>query len=80
MNKMINTKNKLKKLENIRLFALDMDGTIYLDSTPLDGAIDFCKKLYEKDRLCYFTNNSSKNPMEYVEKLRRIPDFFLLFL
>lgn len=69
---MTNTKNNLKKLENIRLFALDMDGTIYLDSTPLDGAIDFCKKLYEKDMLCYFTNNSSKNPMEYVEKLRRI--------
>ena len=62
----------LEKLKNIKLFALDMDGTIYLDTTPLDGAIDFCNKLYERDMLCYFTNNSSKNPMDYVEKLNRI--------
>ena len=62
----------LEKLKNIKLFALDMDGTIYLDTTPLDGAIDFCNKLYERDMLCYVTNNSSKNPMDYVEKLNRI--------
>lgn len=62
----------LEKLKNIKLFALDMDGTIYLDTTPLDGAIEFCNKLYERDMLCYFTNNSSKNPMDYVEKLNKI--------
>lgn len=61
-----------EKLKDIKLFALDMDGTIYLDTTPLDGATDFCKKLYERDMLCYFTNNSSKNPMDYVEKLNKI--------
>ena len=69
---MTNSSENLQKLEKIMLFALDMDGTIYLDTTPLDGAIDFCKKLYEKNMLCYFTNNSSKNPMYYVEKLNKI--------
>ena len=69
---MKNTNENMTKLSKIKLFALDMDGTIYLDTTPLDGAIDFCNKLYEKDMLCYFTNNSSKNPMDYVEKLNKI--------
>lgn len=69
---MINTKEKLEHLERIKLFTLDMDGTIYLDSTPLEGAIDFCKKLDSMGKLCYFTNNTSKNPMDYVEKLNRI--------
>ena len=69
---MINTTENLEKLKKIELFTLDMDGTIYLDSTPLEGAIDFCKMLDEKGKLCYFTNNTSKNPMDYVEKLNRI--------
>ena len=69
---MKNTNENMTKLSKIKLFALDMDGTIYLDTTPLDGAIDFCNKLYEKDMLCYFTNNSSKNPMDYVKKLNKI--------
>lgn len=69
---MTNTPENMKRLSEIKLFTLDMDGTIYLDETPLDGAIDFCEKLYEKDMLCYFTNNSSKNPMDYVAKLNKI--------
>ena len=72
MNKVINTKENLEKLSKIKLFTLDMDGTIYLDSTPLDGAIEFCNQLYKRDMLCYFTNNTSKNPMDYVEKLGKI--------
>lgn len=67
-----NTQAALKRLENIKLFVLDMDGTIYLDSTPLPGAIDFCKKLDEAGKLVYFTNNASKNPNDYVEKLKKI--------
>ena len=69
---MKNTAQNLEKLKNIKLFVLDMDGTIYLDSTPLSGAIDFCNKLNSQNMLCYFTNNSSKNPLDYVEKLNKI--------
>lgn len=70
--KMKNSPENLERLSKIKLFTLDMDGTIYLDSTPLEGAIDFCKKLASENRLAYFTNNASKNPMDYVEKLNRI--------
>ena len=34
--------------------------------------LSFCKKLYEKDMLCYFTNNSSKSVEKYVEKLNKL--------
>lgn len=56
-----------------KLFVLDMDGTIYLDSTPIPGAIEFvefCKS--HGIRIIYFTNNASKNIRMYYEKLRRI--------
>ena len=44
MSKMTNTPENMKRLSEIKLFTLDMDGTIYLDATPLEGAIDFCKE------------------------------------
>ncbi len=69
---MKNTVENLEKLKRIKLFTLDMDGTIYLDTTPLEGAVDFCKKLDKLGKLCYFTNNTSKNPMDYVEKLNKL--------
>lgn len=67
-----NTENALEKLKNARLFVLDMDGTIYLDSTPLRGAISFCEYLVREKDLVYFTNNASKNPDDYVKKLAAI--------
>ena len=52
----------LERLKKIKLFVLDMDGTIYLDSTPLEGAIDFCNKLYAAHTLANITNHASKQP------------------
>lgn len=37
----------MDKLKKIKLFLLDMDGTIYLDNDLFDGTLDFfgvCKK------------------------------------
>ena len=67
-----NREEMLERLKKIKLFVLDMDGTIYLDSTPLPGAIDFCREMNARRRLVYFTNNASKSPQDYVEKLTRI--------
>ena len=67
-----NRPEMLERLKKIKLFVLDMDGTIYLDATPLDGAIDFCKALDSRGKLAYFTNNASKNPEDYVKKLQTI--------
>ena len=58
---------------NIRCFALDMDGTIYLGEQWIAGAREFLKKIEESGRSYVFlTNNSSKNPAVYVEKLHRM--------
>ena len=60
-------------IDNIRCFALDMDGTIYLGEQWIAGAKDFLKKIEESGRRYVFlTNNSSKNPAVYVEKLHRM--------
>lgn len=68
----INTDRK-QILKNIKCFALDMDGTIYLGEQWIEGAQDFLRSLEEKGKGYYFlTNNSSKNPQAYVEKLGRM--------
>lgn len=61
------------ELKKKKLFVLDMDGTIYVEEMVIPGAIEFIKTLKEqgKDYL-FFTNNSSKVPSVYVEKLNRL--------
>lgn len=63
-------KHELKK---IKLFVLDMDGTIYLGDKILPGAIEFIRFARESGRkVLFFTNNASKNPNNYVDKLNRM--------
>lgn len=69
---MKNSTQMLNKLKDVKMFVLDMDGTIYLDAIPLPGAIDFCNTIEKSRKLLYFTNNASRNPMDYVERLTRI--------
>lgn len=60
-------------LEKIELFVLDMDGTFYLGERLLDGALDFIRTVQETGRkFLFFTNNSSKSPKVYIEKLERM--------
>jgi HAD superfamily hydrolase (TIGR01450 family) len=61
------------KLEEIRLFMLDMDGTFYLGETLLPGAKEFleeCRK--RKIKFTFLTNNSSKSKDDYLRKLHRL--------
>lgn len=58
-------------LEKIRVFVLDMDGTIYLGDQWIDGAKDFLNRIRETGRsFIFLTNNSSKDPLTYAEKLQ----------
>ena len=52
--------NDMERLRNLKYFALDMDGTIYLGQKLLPGALDFLQYLKTSGRkhLC-LTNNSS---------------------
>ena len=60
----------MQNLKNVKLYLLDMDGTIYLDDCLFDGVMDFLH--YVKSvggRYMFLTNNSSKSVDKYIEKL-----------
>lgn len=60
-------------LAEAECFALDMDGTVYLGEQWIEGAGAFLKALQETGKKYIFlTNNSSKNPQVYAEKLKRM--------
>ncbi len=61
------------RLKNAELFVLDMDGTVYLGDTPINGAVEFVETLRQKNkRFMFFTNNASKTKPFYKEKLFRL--------
>ena len=53
-----------------KLYLLDLDGTLYLDSTLFEGTKPFLKSIKENGGMYLFlTNNSSKGVQSYVDKL-----------
>lgn len=59
------------RLKNIKVYALDMDGTIYLDNKLFPFTKEFIQKLsIAGKRFLFITNNSSKNASDYYLKLR----------
>ncbi|MEN3009047.1 HAD-IIA family hydrolase [Pseudothermotoga sp.] len=61
------------KLSDIELFLLDMDGTFYLGDKLIPGALEFLEIVKSlKKKFMFLTNNSSKGPTQYVEKLKRL--------
>jgi 4-nitrophenyl phosphatase len=61
-------------LKNIKLFVLDMDGTVYLGNNLIDGSLDFIHKVDDDPNRDYifFTNNASRVPKVYVDKLAKM--------
>ena len=60
-------------LKNIRVFVLDLDGTFYLGDRLLPDSLRFITRVRETGRrFLFFTNNSSKTPERYIEKLSRM--------
>ncbi len=63
----------MKNIKDIKLFMLDMDGTIYLGNRLFDCTIPFLELLKSQGkRYIFLTNNSSKNRNVYVEKLSKM--------
>ena len=59
-----------KLLGDTELFVVDLDGTFYLGEKLLAGALDFVRQVERMGkRYLFFTNNSSKSPKLYMEKL-----------
>lgn len=63
---------KEEALKNVKLFVLDMDGTIFIGGKAIPGAAEFVHDLEAAEDIDYvfFTNNASKAPSVYVDKLR----------
>lgn len=52
-----------------RCVVLDMDGTVYLGSVPIAGAVDFIRRHWDALDFHFLSNNTSKSPASYVDKL-----------
>ncbi|MBR1747953.1 MAG: HAD-IIA family hydrolase [Clostridia bacterium] len=60
-------------LHAVKVYLFDMDGTLNMGETPIEGAMDTLRYLDSHGKKVYFaTNNSSKSQTAYVEKLRRM--------
>ncbi len=60
-------------IQDIEYFVLDMDGTIYLGERVIPGARDLLNYFEQKGiHYCFFTNNSSRSPKDYIAKLERL--------
>lgn len=65
------TKEEL--LDSVDLLLLDLDGTVYLDETPIgDMQRTLARLRGAGKKLVYLTNNSSRTHGEYEKKLARI--------
>lgn len=58
--------------EKTKLFAFDLDGTLYLGEDILPGATELVDYLVDKYQVVFFTNNSSKQLGDIYSKLNRI--------
>ena len=47
----------------------DLDGTMFIGSKPIEPAVNFIKNNSEKLDFYFLTNNTSKIPADYVEKI-----------
>ncbi|MBO2594654.1 HAD-IIA family hydrolase [Shewanella algae] len=54
-------------------YCFDLDGTIYLGSNEIKGAVEAVKNLTSiGKKIFYLSNNSSKNKSDYVKRLAKI--------
>ncbi|MBE7474939.1 MAG: haloacid dehalogenase [Anaerolineae bacterium] len=64
--------NETFQLHDIQALIIDMDGVLWLDNTPLPGLIPFFDFLDRRSiPFILATNNASKTPGQYVDKLAR---------
>ena len=63
-------------INEVKLFLMDMDGTVYLGNNPIEGAFEALEYLRTHGRrICFLTNNSSRANKTYREKLKRVFNF-----
>ena len=59
-----------EQLKQIKLFLMDMDGTVYLGPRKIPGAFEALETLRRNGkRICFLTNNSSRSQDQYIKHL-----------
>lgn len=59
-------------LKDKKLFLLDIDGTIALDTTLIDGTLDFVNHVLKMGgKYIFITNNSTKSIQDYITKFEK---------
>jgi NagD protein len=60
-------------LKDIKLFIIDVDGTISLDKALFAGSADTINSMRQSGRrICLFTNNSSLGAADYILRLKKM--------
>ena len=60
----------MSDVKNIKLFLMDMDGTVYIGDKKIEGAFEALEELKRRGKkVLFLTNNSSKTAVDYVKKL-----------
>jgi len=62
-----------EKINDLKLFLFDMDGTLYLGDHLFDFTVELLEKLRASGkRYMFMTNNSSKSVNDYIKKLQEL--------
>lgn len=54
----------------VKVVVFDLDGTLYLSGRPYPGAVDTVKRVSSKVPVYYLSNNTSKSPVFYENRLK----------
>lgn len=66
-------RENLERLQQVKCFFLDLDGTFYLENQILPGSLEFLDEMLLRNiKVLFLTNNSSKSASFYLEKLQRM--------
>lgn len=65
-----------KDINKIKLFLMDMDGTVYLGDQKIDGAFESLDEIRNRNiQICFLTNNSSKSKNTCLKRLKEVYGF-----
>lgn len=63
----------MKNIKDVELFVFDLDGTVYIGDTEIEGSFAAINELRAMGkRICFFTNNSSRMHTDYIARLNNL--------
>ncbi|MBO5374590.1 MAG: HAD-IIA family hydrolase [Clostridia bacterium] len=63
----------MNKIENVKLYLFDMDGTLYLGDRLFDFTLELLDTIKKSGgKYMFMTNNSSKSVADYIKKLDKL--------